>query len=194
MEKVEKKISELEQQVIIPEMPALPTNLEKWVEVTDGSVTAYYCASISGLPYQVNESRSELPSSVTAQKVELGRYEKQVINEVQRQMQLFPPRLIKKTVQREEMKNIWNSIFQDPVTFFVDTVIKEYKPLVIFQDGVSYLEYRSELQKKILSEHKVKVSQELLSLVFDPLNKQIEDWYLQVRDWKREKEELMSLK
>jgi len=179
--KVEKKISELEQSVVVPERPKLPTEIKNLIEVTDGSVTAFYCGKIIGLA-ETTTSYGYERISVTATTVELTRLERSVTNEVQRYIHLFPPRLEKKTIQREEMKNLWASKYS------WDT------PLLIQENSGGRFEYRAELAKKILTEHKIRVTQELMNLVFDPLNKQIEDWYLAVQDWKREKEELMSLK
>ncbi len=179
--KIEKKISELEQSVVIPERPKLPTEIKNLIEVTDGSVTAFYCGKIIGLAESTNPYSPER-ISITATSVELTRLERSVTSEVQRYIHLFPPRLEKKTIQREEMKNLWASQYSWNT------------PLLIQENGSGRLQYRAELAKKILSEHKIKVTQELMNLVFDPLNRQIEDWYLAVQDWKREKEELMSLK
>ena len=192
--KIEGEISKLEEQVVIPEKPVLPGWIENTVEVNEGGVTAYYRGTLSGL-YSPVEYHFSWPAEIEAQRIELARFEKQTKHEVKRQIHLLPPRLEKRIIKREDMKEQWASILTNIERLEVEKgAIIIHKYTKIMQNGVIESEYRAQLADKIFSEHQVRISQELLGLVFDPMVKQIEEYCKKAANWYGTVSELKQVK
>jgi len=192
--KIEGEISKLEEQVVIPEKPVLPGWIENTVEVKEGGVTAYYRGTISSINSPVKYHFS-WPPDIKAQRIELARFEKQTRHEIKKQIHLLPPRLEKRIIKKEEMKEMWASILTNIERLERENgTILIHKYIKIMQNGIMESEYRTQLAEKIYCEHHVRVSQELLGLVFDPMVKQIQEDCKKAANWYGTVSELRQVK
>ncbi len=167
MVKIERSISELEQSI---KMPDLPQSISNSIEVVDGSISAVYRGTFSNFQPVSGQTRGSISYINGTVKLEKFARENQTRKE-KRMAKLFPPRFEYKTVQTLSEKRVWQqNIYQ-----------------ILFSNGNPELSYRAILQREITLSSQVKVSNELMELVFGPLDKQIQNWY-------KQREELLTPK
>ncbi len=174
--KVERKISDLEHKASSPEtqyIPTLPAEMRNKVEITDGSITAIYIGRFYSFYYgkdrRLMDGVMKDVSHVSAT-VSLSRYELSPYTQTKKKLvRVFPPRYERENVPMVREKLLWR--------------IKKwfYDEIPLFTGGVS-TSYRTVLKEKIERKHKVVVTDELMEMVFGPLEKQVANWFSCVND------------
>jgi len=163
MVKIERSISELEQSIKMPELPASMSNS---IEVVDGSISAVYRGTFSNFRQSEGTTRWSISYVVGSVRLEKIVHEPHTTTE-KKMVKLFPPRFEYVSTKSSSEKRIWQTNL----------------PLqVIFSNGNTSLSYRANLQREIALNAQVKVSNELMEMVFGPLDKQIQDWYRQMEE------------
>ena len=170
--KIERKIEDLEQKIVTPEQlpntsePVIPSTFSNRIEVTDGSITAIYIGTFSNLNYynvrdESNRQKRRISIWGKAKLVRLEICPK--TKTIRTLTRIFPPRIKKEYKNSVGEKQLWEAKLGGYPDFNIN--------------GTSRLNYRKLLQEKIAKKHYVKVSDELMSLVFNPLDQMLVDWY-----------------
>ncbi len=170
--KVEKKISELERKTISLRA-SLPHNFENKVEVTDGSVTAIYIGSLYFVKPKKVEDRIYVSGGISLSRYELIPYTRTT----KRLVRIFPPEYERKTTPMLREKHLWETF-----EYFSPSNYSQ-----LYTNGVPNEKCRAAIKEKTERKHKVIVSDELMEMVFGPLDKQIADWYQKVTEPQRVK-------
>ncbi len=170
--KIERKIEDLEQKIVTPQPPTkpsdsvIPSMFSNRIEVTDGSITAIYIGMFSHLNYFNNRDESNRHKRRISiwGKAKLVRLEICPKTEtIQKLTSIVPPRIEKEYKNSLGEKQLW------------EAKLGGYPDLNI--NGSTRLNYRKQLQEKIAKKYYVKVSDELMSQVFNPLDQKLVDWY-----------------